>query len=310
MNSLMGLGSFLFFIQNIHGQSVPSPAATDSSAQAVEISLENYLVPEKIRQSDTVFYAVELKWTGASDLFLIEHPADPVCQGFRIISVQTKNTKTVNGSEVVSIKRFDFRLIAEKEGEGIVESVPVAYYTKNSSEKNEIRTRVVSVKIEEAPFEIPWSLLIGWGSVSLLLAGGAVGGVTLIQQRKKINKEKAEKQRAKKTPEEEAILSFQRIQPYLLAGEIKEFYGELENQLKSYLSLKYKFSFRSVSGEEIVNQIQELSEMNEEIKLTFRQIMEECRQVKFANVEPTPFQLETIQKKYIAFIQTMGSQKI
>jgi hypothetical protein len=277
---------------------------------------------------DVVRYTVTVKKSGGGQAPAVVPPS---FEGFRTAGTYSSNSMNIFNSSVQITTSIMFDLVAVKSGEIEIPPARVQFYNPDTKKNEEITTKSVKVTVTkgtrkaappavETPTPIPapvqarsdireikMNLSFRLSDLLPYIILGLVFGFAVLLAAKKIFGKKREISMPPEPADyrEEALKRVNKAAELLKKGLMKEYYYELYEAVREYISAVYGVSFKEMTTAEIIRKIKsgKLSDKKETARI--EEFLRPCDAVKFAGYVPSEEETENTRKKGIEIIETV-----
>lgn len=264
-----------------------------------------------VNAGDALVYTVEVMTAGDKPNSPEITPPD-ISGSFQVQDVFTRSSVSILNGKTHIITFKEMRLVANHTGRIVIPPSRVEFVRSGTGERTAQESNPVTVTVNEAtgaaarptptveidvlrPIKrsahlspsqwLPFAIAL----VFMLTASAAV----TVFKRRPLETPAAEPQPADpRTPQQRALEDLAGTLALKQAGKVKEFYTQLSVVLRRFLAEEYRFKAEELTTDELLQDMQRM-EFTPAFLAKFRLYMQECDQVKFANVRPEPAALES-----------------
>lgn len=159
-------------------------AVTDSSNAVHSVSISTEISKSEVPLNYKVELLITLKWEGRPDRIEIKNFDDPILTNFDILKSSSVSRSELKDGKIFTIKEFYFELQPVEIGMGYVEDMSLGYVDQITKVQDFLFTKRMSVKVGRPEYPTNYSLI--WQSLlGIILVGGLVYGVKVLQKKKK-----------------------------------------------------------------------------------------------------------------------------
>ena len=175
------------------------------------IRLRAFIKDTEVPQNRLTDLVIQLEWTGALDRFDIHRFENPVIQNFQIQGSGSANRVATSNGIQTAVREYTFALKPEAICMGYVEPMIISYTDRATDETCRLTTNRIQIKVVEPLPEGASANLLMWLLFAVVVVGGAVLIVRVIQKNKARQQKIAQEKEKAAVPIEEKYL-----------GELKE----------------------------------------------------------------------------------------
>ncbi len=312
-----------FFIVNIFSQTlIEATASVDKN---------------KVSLGDVIRYTITVKRNGSVSQSPIVTP--PAFDGFRVTGNYSSNNISIFNNNAAIVVELMYDLLAIKSGEITIEPAQITFINPLTKAQETMKTKPVTVYVEKGSKSLPgglassntptpeptitlvphnyneedireikvklefrFSKILPYLILILFFLIVLIIAAYFIFKKKEPEKIVIDEIDHKK----EALKKLTKAGEILKKGNIKEYYYEIYEIIRNYLSGILKESFSELTTREIIIKIKEKKLLKDDKIKSINEFLQELDLVKFTEYKPDDKELETIERKARDIIENVN----